>query len=107
MADLAITLDFSSSIPFYKQIHDQVIFALKTGLLKPGEKIYPAQNLAKKLGVSINTVLKTYRILELEGYLVKRRGYGAYIAGKGGNSISGIPTDRKIKNYTEHTEEEL
>lgn len=82
MENLDITVDFSSSIPLYKQIHDQIVFALNTGALKPGDKLSPVMKLAEKLGVSINTVSKTYRILELEGFLVKRRGCGAYITGQ-------------------------
>jgi DNA-binding transcriptional regulator YhcF (GntR family) len=80
MENLSITVDFSSCIPLYKQIHDQIIVALKTNILKPGDKLFPVMKLAEKLGVSVNTVSKTYRILELEGYLIKRRGCGAFIA---------------------------
>jgi GntR family transcriptional regulator len=83
MKNYHLSVDFSSSIPLYKQIHDQIIFALKTGSLKPGDKLTPVLKLAARLGVSVNTVAKAYRILELQGYLIKQRGHGAYITHEG------------------------
>ena len=82
MKDIILSVDFSSYIPLYKQIHDQVVFALETNALKPGDKLYPINKLAKELDVCMNTVSKAYRMLELEGYIIKRRGFGAYIAKK-------------------------
>ncbi|MBN2443923.1 MAG: GntR family transcriptional regulator [Spirochaetales bacterium] len=82
MKDFGIEVDFSSSLPFYKQIYNQIVFALNTGRLKPGDKLYHITMLAKKLGVSVNTVSKSYRMLELKGYLAKVKGKGAYITKK-------------------------
>jgi GntR family transcriptional regulator len=77
---MRITIDSSLSIPVYKQIHDQVVLSMKTGILKLGDKLPTIHSLAKKLGVSEGTIAKSYRLLELQGFIDKDRRRGAFVA---------------------------
>lgn len=49
-----------------------------------GQRLPPIRTLAEYLGVSAPTVCKAIEALTAEGYLVKRRGSGVYLAGNNG-----------------------
>jgi GntR family transcriptional regulator len=83
MKKLHIAIDFSSSVPLYKQIYDQIVIACSLGILKPGDKLPSINKLTQDLEVCVNTISRAYRMLELKGYIVKKRGMGAYIANPG------------------------
>lgn len=66
--------------PVYRQIADEVRRALSVGILKPGEGLPAARELAKQLKLNSNTVQHAYRTLANEGIVETRRGLGAFIA---------------------------
>jgi GntR family transcriptional regulator len=68
-----------SSVAVYVQIENHVQFAVASGRLKPGERLPSILELAKKLKVNLNTVVKSYRELEVMGILYTRRGSGAFV----------------------------
>jgi GntR family transcriptional regulator len=69
-----------SSYPLYKQIESFIRNKIKTGEWQAGQNVPPEQELAKKFGVSINTVKSAIKILINEGYLSRKRGKGTYIS---------------------------
>lgn len=66
--------------PVYRQIADEVRRAVSVGILKPGEGLPAARELAKQLKLNANTVQHAYRTLASEGMIETRRGLGAFIA---------------------------
>ena len=66
--------------PVYRQIADEVQRAVTTGILKPGEALPSARQLAADLKVNPNTVQHAYRTLVQEGVIETRRGLGAFVA---------------------------
>ena len=49
-------LDYSSGVPVYRQIIDQIIFGIASGQLKLGEQLPTVRALAVELKVNLNTV---------------------------------------------------
>jgi len=64
----------------YLQIVQQVMHAVESGVLRPGDQLPGIRPLAEELVVSHNTVAKAYSELEHEGLLELRHGSGAFIA---------------------------
>ena len=64
----------------YRQIADEVRRAVAVGILKPGEALPAARELAQQLKLNPNTVQHAYRTLEQDGVIETRRGVGAFVA---------------------------
>lgn len=63
----------------YRQIADEVQRAIATGMLKAGEALPSARQLAAELKLNVNTVQHAYRTLVQEGLVETRRGLGAFV----------------------------
>ena len=66
--------------PLYEQVAAELRRALAEGEAAPGERLPPAKDLARVLGVNTNTVLRALRQLQEEGLLELRRGKGVTVA---------------------------
>jgi len=70
-------------LPIYRQISNQIKYQIATGVLQDGDKLPSVRELAIKLAVNQNTVLKVYNELCRENALQIIRGDGTYVsAGK-------------------------
>ena len=72
-------VDIHSSIAVYVQIENHIKFAIASGRLSPGDKLPSVHELSERLEVNINTIIKSYRDLEVMGYLYSRRGMGVFV----------------------------
>ena len=73
------TLDYSSGVPIYRQIIDQIRFGIVSGQLKLGEQLPTVRALAVALKVNLNTVSKAYKELEIKDILETQQGTGTFI----------------------------
>jgi GntR family transcriptional regulator len=73
-------LDPASGVPFYRQIIDQILAGIATGLLAAGDQLPTVRSLAVELQVNLNTVAKAYKELEIRGVLDTQQGSGTYVA---------------------------
>lgn len=73
-------LDYSSGIPIYRQIIDQIRFGIASGQLKLGEQLPTVRALAVELKVNLNTVSKAYKELEIRNILETQQGSGTFIS---------------------------
>ncbi len=64
----------------YTQVARQMRQLVASGALPPGTAIPPVRQLARDLGVSLNTVARAYRLLEAEGFLSIRDRAGVTVA---------------------------
>ena len=64
----------------YRQIADEVVRGVAVGILKPGERLPAARELAAELKLNPNTVQHAYRTLKQEGIVEARRGLGMFVA---------------------------
>ena len=76
---ITFTLDYSSGVPVYRQIIDQIRFGIVSGQLKLGEQLPTVRALAVALKVNLNTVSKAYKELEIKNILETQQGTGTFI----------------------------
>ena len=75
-----IVLESGSKAPIYKQLVEQFEDAIRSGKLQAGEQIPSMNDFAVKMGISKETVKKTYGILREKGLLIPQQGKGFYVA---------------------------
>ncbi len=76
---MAFRIDSKSGVPFYRQIIEQVKFAIARGELRPGDRLPTVRQLAVDLSINPNTVIRAYRELEIEGVLETQQGSGTFV----------------------------
>ncbi len=69
-----------SGVPIYVQIREQILRAIGSGALRPGEQLPTMRQLAVELKVDLNTVRHAYDELEETGAIVILRARGTYVA---------------------------
>ena len=77
---MKFSIDPSSGVPFYRQIIDQIKYAIASGGLKPGDQLPTVRQLAVDLAINPNTVSKAYSQLEILGILDTQQGSGTFIS---------------------------
>ena len=76
---LRIQIDSKSGVPFYRQIIEQIKFAVGRGRLQPGDRLPTVRQLAVDLAVNPNTVVRAYRELEIERMIDTQQGSGTFV----------------------------
>ncbi len=76
------TIDFTSRVPIYEQICNNVIKLASAGVFKSGDRLPPVRTVAQEIGVNPNTVAKAYRTLEIDGYIYSTVGRGTFLTDK-------------------------
>jgi GntR family transcriptional regulator len=72
-------IDPQSGVPFYRQIIDQVQFAIADGRLCRGDRLPTVRQLAVELKINPNTVARAYQELEIKGVVNTQMGTGTFI----------------------------
>ncbi|MFQ5599576.1 MAG: GntR family transcriptional regulator [Candidatus Krumholzibacteriia bacterium] len=72
-------IDTKSGVPYYRQIIEQVKFAIARGELQPGDQLPTVRQLAVDLRINPNTVIRAYRELEIGGVLDTQQGAGTFV----------------------------
>lgn len=76
---MLLRLELSGDTPVYQQIRNQVVAAIASGQLKPGEKLPTIRALAEECGINMMTASKAYQLLKSEGYITTGRRDGAVV----------------------------
>src|SRR5437764_15367904 len=77
---LAFRIENTSGLTPYLQLVQQITHALRLGHLKVGDRLPTVRDVAAKVAINPNTVLKAYRHLEAQALLVRRPGRGGIVA---------------------------
>ena len=77
---LEFRLDQASGVPVYRQIIDQIMGGMATGLLQPGDQLPTVRQVAVDLAINPNTVQRAYREMEIRGVLETQQGTGTFIS---------------------------
>ncbi|MER6508121.1 GntR family transcriptional regulator [Nonomuraea sp. NPDC048881] len=79
---MLLALDLNDARPLHEQVAGAIRRAIGEGSYTPGDRLPPARDLARALGINPNTVLRALRDLRDEGLLEFRRGRGVSVAGQ-------------------------
>lgn len=92
---MILQFDFSSDIPLYLQLRNQVVIGIAEGKLSPGEKLPTVRALAEESGINTMTVSRAYGLLKQEGYITTDRRKGAVVSQR--------PKENTVKEETIHS----
>ncbi len=84
-------------MPIYRQIIDQISYQVAAGVLKEGDKVPSVRELAAKLAVNQNTILKVYNELCRANVLRIERGDGTYVS-SGKQTIAAAQRKKTVSN---------
>ena len=76
---MLLRLELSGDTPVYQQIRNQVVAAIASGELRPGERLPTIRALAEECGINMMTASKAYQLLKAEGYITTGRRDGAVV----------------------------
>src|SRR5262252_4164545 len=72
-------LDPRSDVGVATQIRSRIAVLIADGELEPGERLPSVRELARQLGVNVNTVRAAYTKLEADGHVRTRHGVGTVV----------------------------
>jgi GntR family transcriptional regulator len=74
-----IHLDYRDARPIYTQIADGFREQILSGVLLPEERLPSVRELAAQLAINPNTIQRSYRRLEMEGWIATVPGKGCFV----------------------------
>ena len=78
-----ILLDYRDVRPIYAQIIDSFKEQITAGILQTGDKLPSVRELASELAINPNTIQRSYRALESDGWIVTVPGKGCFVSANG------------------------
>ncbi len=72
--------DFSSNVPIYLQIMDDVKLKIASGVWEPGQRLQSVRDLAVEFSVNPNTIQRALAELERAGLLYSERTSGRFVS---------------------------
>ncbi len=78
-----VHLDYRDVRPIYTQIIDSFKEQIAAGILRTGDKLPSVRELATNLAINPNTIQRSYRALEAEGWIVTVPGKGCFVSANG------------------------
>jgi GntR family transcriptional regulator len=72
-------LDLRSRLPLYEQLVEKFKELIISEILKPNEQLPSVRNLSMELTMNPNTIQKSYKELELQGYIYSIKGKGSFV----------------------------
>jgi GntR family transcriptional regulator len=78
----------ASGVPIYVQIRDQILAAIASGALRPGERMPTMREVAVALKIDLNTVRHAYEAAQETGAITLVRAQGTYVAERASEVVS-------------------
>ena len=72
-------LDYRDTRPIYVQIMDGLRQQITSGVLRQGDKLPSVREMAGTLSIKPNTIQRSYRQLEMEGWIATVQGKGCFV----------------------------
>jgi GntR family transcriptional regulator len=76
------SLNPANGVPIYRQIIQQIEYAILSGRMRPGDRLPTIRALAVELKTNPNTIAKAYGELEIRGILTTQVGSGTFVSDK-------------------------
>ena len=77
---VSIQLNSESTIPLYVQLYRHIKQMIEQGKLSTNFKMPPIRWMAEKLQINPGTVVRAYKELEKNGFLISKWGSGSFVA---------------------------
>ncbi len=77
---MLLQIDHHSGQPIYRQVIEQIRRQIVARQLREGEQLPSVRDLGAQLRVNPMTISKAYSLLEMDGWLERRRGVGLFVA---------------------------
>lgn len=74
-----IKVSTKDAMPIYEQIKQEIKLMIVSEQLQPGEQLPPIRELATRIKVNPNTIVKVYYQLDIEGYIYSQPGSGYFV----------------------------
>ena len=100
------TLDAANGTPIYRQIIQQIEYAILSGRMQPGDRLPTIRSLAVELKANPNTIARAYSELEIRGILATQVGSGTFISDKK-PVMEDDSLNRKIREVTARFVQEM
>ena len=97
-----VHLDYRDARPIYTQIMDGFKEQIASGILLPGDKLPSVRELAGHLAINPNTIQRSYRQLEMEGWIVTVPGKGCFVCSN--EKLAEEEKNRLLAQFDEVTE---
>jgi len=75
-----VKIDKDSQIPYYYQLKKLIIEEIESGHWKPGQQVIPEIKVCEMFDISRTVTRQAYQELVNEGYLVKKKAKGTFVA---------------------------
>ncbi len=95
-AELGLDLHEEDDAPLYQQLFDQVAERVRTGAWPPGYRLPATRDLAQRLGVHRNTVVRAFEELTTSGLLISAVGRGTFVAPHAAASAPRSPSSEEL-----------
>ncbi len=76
---IMISINQQSKIPIFKQVIEEIKLKIASGELERGEQLPSVRELAVSLSLNPNTIMKSYKELEREGFVKTKMGKGVFV----------------------------
>ena len=97
LGGLALIRD--DDIPLYRQIYEHIRTAIRTGQLRPGDRLPSTRGLAERFGTARGTIDAAYAILTGEGYLIGRGPAGTVVSAElDSRTIAGAASKPRLRS---------
>jgi DNA-binding transcriptional regulator YhcF (GntR family) len=83
---MKLSVDPESPVPPFEQVRVQIAADIDAGVLAPETRLPTVRKLAADLNLAVNTVARSYRELELAGFIDTRGREGTFVAGPASGS---------------------
>lgn len=97
-----VHLDYRDVRPIYAQIIDSFKEQITSGVLAPGDRLPSVRELAATLAINPNTIQRSYRQLEMEGWTVSVPGKGCFVCSN--EKLAEEEKNRLLQQFDEVTE---
>jgi len=88
--DLPLILDPGSSIAMHKQLTRALKDAIQSGRLAPGQMLPSSRDLAQSLGISRDTIVRSYDDLSSQGFIQMKTARGTFVSQNPPGQISSV-----------------
>lgn len=90
--ELSLVLPTRDSRNLLRALHHQLLTAIVSGKLQAGLRLPATRKLANLAGVSRNTAVAVYELLQSQGYIKIRAGSGAFVTDQAAHPMRSSPT---------------